>query len=173
MGLESSARAMVDSFNLTTPVEEIVQRKIELASAQFDDTITFINGFETFHQQLQSLVIPTSIATNASLENLQQLSKSLKFERFFGKNIFCISDVDFKAKPDPALFLHAALKLGAPPEDCIVFEDSLYGFQAAQAAGMKCIAIKNHLNHQHLNLAHQAIDDYSQAEDALKKLVLP
>lgn len=173
MGLESSARAMKNTFNLETSVEDIMRRKIELAGDQFSHNIEFITGFEGFHQQLQTLFIPTSIATNAHKENLDQLAKSLNFERFFGNNMYCLADVSNKAKPDPALFLHAAQQLGANPAECIVFEDSLYGFQAAKAAGMRCIAIKNHLNNQHLELAQHAIDDYSQAEDALKKLVLP
>lgn len=173
IGLEVSAKNMKETFNLATPVEEIVRRKIELAGDQFNNNIEFITGFEQFHQQLQSLIIPTSIATNAHKDNLDQLAQSLDFGRFFGKNMYCLADVNNRAKPDPALFLHAAQQLGASPEECIVFEDSLYGFQAAKAAGMRCIAIKNDLNNQHLELAQHAIDDYSQAEDALKKLVLP
>ena len=45
------------------------------------------------------------------------------------------------AKPDPEVFLIAAEKLGADPEDCIVVEDALAGIQAAKAAGMTTIAI--------------------------------
>jgi beta-phosphoglucomutase len=173
MGLRNSAKSMKDTFNLATPAEEIMKRKVELADNLFDHTLEFIGGFETFHKQLQSHIIPTSIATNADHANLQQIARSLNFERFFGKNMYCVADVGFKAKPDPALFLHAAKQLGVKPEECIVFEDSIYGFQAAQAAGMKCIAIKNNFNNQHLSLVNHAIDDYSQAEDALKKLILP
>lgn len=45
------------------------------------------------------------------------------------------------AKPDPEVFLIAAKKLGADPEDCIVVEDALAGIQAARAAGMTAVAI--------------------------------
>ncbi len=173
MGLEGSSQAMKDTFKLLTSADELKKRKIELAEAMFDHNIEFIKGFELFHQQLQVNAIPTSIATNAHAAGLKQHAQMLNFERFFGNNMYCVADVNNKAKPDPALFLHAAKQLGAQPEECIVFEDSLYGFQAAQAAGMKCVAIKNSLNQQHLGLVNQAIDDYSQAEDALKKLVLP
>lgn len=43
-----------------------------------------------------------------------------------------------KFKPDPGLFLMAAEKMGAHPQDCIVIEDSGHGAEAAQAAGMIC-----------------------------------
>ena len=46
-----------------------------------------------------------------------------------------------KAKPDPEVFLIAAKQLGMPPEDCIVFEDSVAGVQAANSANMISIGI--------------------------------
>jgi beta-phosphoglucomutase-like phosphatase (HAD superfamily) len=44
-----------------------------------------------------------------------------------------------RGKPDPDLFLAAALAEGVPPAACVVIEDSLAGVQAAVAAGMRCL----------------------------------
>jgi HAD superfamily hydrolase (TIGR01509 family) len=44
-------------------------------------------------------------------------------------------------KPAPDIFLAAAKKLGARPDDCVVIEDAVNGVRAAHAAGMKCIAV--------------------------------
>ena len=41
-----------------------------------------------------------------------------------------------KGKPSPDIFLLAAQKLGIPPSECLVFEDSPNGIRAASAAGM-------------------------------------
>ncbi len=49
-----------------------------------------------------------------------------------------------KAKPDPEVFLIGAQQLGIPPADCIVFEDSVAGIQAANLAGMISIGIGDH-----------------------------
>ncbi len=46
-----------------------------------------------------------------------------------------------KAKPNPEVFLIAAKKLGVPPENCIVFEDSVAGIKAANIANMTSIGI--------------------------------
>lgn len=173
IGFEASCEKMKRTFNLATPVEEIIKRKLELSESLFNQKIDFIEGFEEFHKELQAHAIPTSIATNAQASDLKKHAQAMNFTQFFGPNMYCIADVGFKPKPDPALFLHAADKLGAKPEECLVFEDSLYGFQAANAAGMKCIAIKNNTNKPHRALAHHAIDDYSQAREAIKKIILP
>jgi HAD superfamily hydrolase (TIGR01509 family) len=170
MGLVNAVIALKKHFNLQQSVEEIAAHKLELANFHLSSNVEFITGFEQFHKRLQDHAIPTSIATNASPENLKHLVKSMNFEKFFGKNIYCIADVQNRAKPDPAVFLHAAKQLGVEPSECIVFEDSLYGFQAAKAAGMKCIAIKNNLNKHLLDQVHDAIDSYHEAEKALKQI---
>jgi sugar-phosphatase len=45
------------------------------------------------------------------------------------------------SKPDPEGFLLGATRLGVDPSDCLVFEDSEAGIQAAQAAGMRVIGV--------------------------------
>ncbi len=44
-------------------------------------------------------------------------------------------------KPDPEVYLTASARLGVPPEECMVIEDSPPGIQAALAAGMYAIAV--------------------------------
>ena len=44
-------------------------------------------------------------------------------------------------KPAPDTFLLAAQMLGVDPADCIVFEDSLAGIEAAANAGMPVVAV--------------------------------
>jgi len=46
-----------------------------------------------------------------------------------------------KAKPDPEVFLKAAEAIQIKPENCIVFEDSVAGIQAANKANMISIGI--------------------------------
>lgn len=170
MGLQHAAKALKQHFDLEETVEDIMNQKIMLANVHFSQQLEYIEGFETFHKKLQDHAIPTGIATNSHPDNLQTIVDVMKFERFFGKNIYSMAHVNFKAKPDPALFLHTAEMLGVKPEECIVFEDSIHGFNAAKAAGMKCIAIKNKNNANLLDLVDTSIDSYDEAEEALRKI---
>jgi len=46
-------------------------------------------------------------------------------------------------KPAPDMFLLAAKKMGVAPQRCLVFEDAVPGFQAAEAAGMKWVKVNS------------------------------
>ncbi|MEV4349138.1 HAD-IA family hydrolase [Actinoplanes sp. NPDC049596] len=46
-------------------------------------------------------------------------------------------------KPDPAVYRLALERLGLGPEQALAFEDTPHGVAAAQAAGLRCVAIPN------------------------------
>lgn len=46
-----------------------------------------------------------------------------------------------KTKPDPEVFLNAAIELGLNPSECVVVEDAPSGIIAAKTAGMFCIGV--------------------------------
>jgi len=50
-------------------------------------------------------------------------------------------DEGLPGKPEPAIFLEAARRMGAAPADCIVFEDAPFGIEAARRAGMRAVAV--------------------------------
>jgi HAD superfamily hydrolase (TIGR01509 family) len=53
-----------------------------------------------------------------------------------------VSSEDYvNSKPAPDAFLVAAARLGVAPEDCLVFEDTDLGIQAATAAGMASVRV--------------------------------
>jgi len=167
IGLLEAAKVIKKAFDLNDSIETLAMDTKRAAHNFFENELDFIEGFEAFHKKLQHNMIPTSIATNADQASLTLLNNKLNLHRFFGQNLYSIETVGNKAKPNPDIFLHAAKQLQVEPHECVVFEDSLFGFQAAQKAGMKCIAIKNSINHNSLKLAHHAITSYHEAEEAL------
>lgn len=65
-----------------------------------------------------------------------------------GFEVICTADDVENTKPDPALFLMAAEKLGAAPDQVIVFEDSPNGILGAKRAEMFVVAVPNPLTAQ-------------------------
>lgn len=74
-------------------------------------------------------------ASKNAVPILEKINLLSKFE--------CIVDGNsvIKGKPNPEVFLKAADGLQVPPAECIVFEDSIAGIQAANAADMISIGI--------------------------------
>ncbi len=73
-----------------------------------------------------------------------------------------------KAKPDPEVFIKAAELLNVPPTDCIVFEDSQAGIEAANKAGMVTIGIGDKKT---LNKADYIFKDFTEINESfLEKL---
>jgi len=70
-------------------------------------------------------------------------------------------DVD-NGKPAPDPFLLAAERLGIAPERCLVFEDTVAGIRAGQAAGMKVIALTTTSPSETLSQADGIIANYLQ-----------
>jgi len=68
-----------------------------------------------------------------------------------------------KAKPDPEVFLIAAKHLNMKPEDCIVFEDSVAGVQAANTANMISIGIGEK---EVLHEADYIFSDFTEIENS-------
>ena len=73
------------------------------------------------------------------------------------------------AKPDPEVFVKGANALGIAAKDCIVFEDSIAGIQAANIAGMTSIGIGDA---EVLHEADHVFTDFTQlSNDFLDTLI--
>ena len=93
---------------------------------------------------LARLALPTCVASSSTPDSLRRkLTKTGLYDHFEGR-IFSAVEV-LNGKPAPDLFLHAADRLGAHPNRCLVVEDSLYGVLAARAAGMRVLAFETEL----------------------------
>lgn len=62
-----------------------------------------------------------------------------------------------RGKPDPQGFQLGAEQMGVDPAAVLVFEDSLFGVQAAKAAGMACIAVEGTRSRDELEGAADAV----------------
>ncbi|WP_445191580.1 HAD-IA family hydrolase [Sphingomonas sp. Tas61C01] len=73
--------------------------------------------------------------------------------------VMITSDDVERGKPDPSCFLLGAERLGVRAADCLVFEDTVAGLTAADAAGAAGLAIT--VTHDHpIDTGHPSILDY-------------
>ena len=80
-----------------------------------------------------------ALATSAPLPNIDAVFEALALGRFLDAVVS--ADEVGRGKPDPAIFLEAAQRLGLAPARCVVVEDAPAGLEAARRAGMASIGI--------------------------------
>jgi len=122
---------------LAMPVEDVARRKEALyfeIIPELKAVPEVLEHIEVSHGQIPFAVVSGSTrdSVTASLTVLKLL------DRF--DTLVCAGDYQ-RSKPDPEPFLLAAERLGVAPEDCLVFEDTEMGIQAATAAGMASVKV--------------------------------
>ncbi|WP_328480441.1 HAD family hydrolase [Streptomyces sp. NBC_00377] len=130
-------------------IHDLIQERTgQRLPAEFDDTF-HRRVFAAFEQELEPMTgavdvlaklaadgIAYCVASSGSHERIRVGHRKTGLDRWFeDTRIFSSQDVG-KGKPAPDLFLHAARRMGVPPERCVVVEDSPLGVRAAVAARM-------------------------------------
>ncbi len=122
--------------------KEIVDTKEERYRNLYGKQITVLEGAREFLEEGMKLEIPMGIGTASNQANIDFAIDFLNLRHYLSA-IVGADDVQL-SKPHPETWLKLAEALQTPPEQCIVFEDAPKGVEAAQAAGMKAVAITGH-----------------------------
>lgn len=115
-------------------------RKEELYRAAARRGVPLLPGARALLAGLRAAGARQALGSSAPRANLD-LILDLTGTRPYFDAVVSMEDTT-RGKPDPQVFLLAAQRLGLPPARCLVLEDAPAGVQAAQAAGMKCVAIR-------------------------------
>ena len=83
--------------------------------------------------------VPTALASSTRRERVAQMLDAEGLTDYF--TVIVCGDMVSRSKPHPDIFLAAADRLGVPPEDCYVIEDSYNGIRAAHHVGMHPIMV--------------------------------
>ncbi|SPF80351.1 HAD family hydrolase [Pseudoprimorskyibacter insulae] len=104
---------------------------------------------------------PMAVVTNAPRQNALAMLQAIGLKDRLPTLV--IGDECDRGKPAPDPYLQAMNLLGLAPDQCIAFEDSPSGVQAAAAAGAFTIGVRSSLNDAALRAAgaHQTIQDFN------------
>lgn len=127
----------------------------------FASQVPPVPGVVELIQTLAQRAVPLAVATSGPRENAELITDQLGIRSLFGAMVAGL-DVTV-AKPDPTIFLEAARRLGVPPAESVVFEDSPAGVEAAIRAGAYCVGVATSEPHEVLKAkgAHQVVDDFT------------
>jgi len=127
-------KALIEKFNLETPLEEFVEIRMEILQ-KLRKNINYAPCAKEILRFLRSkgkiLILATSSNKSSLYEEIPQLIE------YFHRII--TSDDVKNSKPDPEIYEKAVE--GFNKYESIVIEDSPYGIMAAKRAGLKCIGV--------------------------------
>jgi len=96
-----------------------------------------VPGLKAFLREYDG--VPMAVATNAEPENVALVLDQGGIRPYF--QVILDGHQVRNPKPDPEIYQLAARRLGASAANCIVFEDSKSGVQAARDAGMRVVGL--------------------------------
>lgn len=88
---------------------------------------------------------PLAVASGGIRRLVLKTVEALRIAECF--DAVCTAEDVSRGKPEPDLFLLAATRLAVPAVECVVFEDSDLGLEAARRAGMQGVDIRPWLPH--------------------------
>lgn len=141
MSFRETAQYIQAKFNLPSTIEEIMDTWNKMAFQKYAEEIEFKEGAFAFIKMLKEKGIRTAICTSNSRELVNAVGEHLGFIPYFD-TIITSCEVG-AGKPAPDIYLEAARRLGASPEECLVFEDIVVGLTSGKRAGMRLCAVED------------------------------
>ena len=123
--------------DLKMPIEAVAERKESLYFSLLHDLKPIPEVLEQIVAQHDQ--IPFAVVSGSTRESIVNSLAAVGLLDCF--SILVGSEDYARSKPAPDAFLTAAARLGVAPKDCLVFEDTDMGIQAATAAGMASVRI--------------------------------
>lgn len=164
IGLRKGCELVKEILKLDDQVHDLMREKENEANLLYKEGVKFIDGFLDFHQKVLQHKLNTAIATNADPTTVAVTNEILNLRKLFGEHIYDISHANYKAKPNPDIYLYVADKFKLEPAECIAIEDSKHGSEAAKTAGMTCIGINTSKNPSQLEKCDLIINKYHEID---------
>lgn len=142
-------------------IPALIQQKTRVFEQLARTEGRIIEGVREFLDMLAEARIPIAICSGALRPEIELILEEARLRDRF--DIIVSAEEVRRGKPDPEGFLLALRRLNETwpdaiaPEGCVVIEDSHWGLQAAQAAGMKTIAVTNTYDAAQLQQADKVV----------------
>jgi len=153
----------------------LVAEKETIYRELFAPVFREVSGFRAFAAAAHARGLGIGVGTAGDRHNIAFAMRHLAMEP--APQVIVGGDEGLAGKPEPAIFVEAARRLGVAPARCVVFEDAPFGIEAARRAGMAAVAVCTSHSAHDLAGPHvlAAIDDYAGlvAQTLLQQLSSP
>lgn len=153
-------------------LQALIDEKESIYRELFAPVFAEVGGFRSFAGQARARGLKIGVGTAGDRHNIAFAFGHLAMAE--APHAVVGGDEGLPGKPEPAIFLEAARRMGADAAECIVFEDAPFGIEAARRAGMRAVAVCTSHSPEELAGPHvlASVRDYNEliSSDFLGKL---
>jgi HAD superfamily hydrolase (TIGR01509 family) len=140
----------------TVEKSEFVDIYDEAAEDVYGEHAALMDGFRDIVADLRGDGVDVALVSSAPHDWIDVVLE--RFDLDFDA-VVSAEDVNAPGKPGPAIYEHAADRLGHPPSGCVAVEDSENGVEAAVRAGADCVGYRNGAKELDLSAADAVVSD--------------
>lgn len=162
--MAESARYFME-LGVPGPEERIVEDLCALMAENYRLRIPLKPGVAEYLEKLRAQGARLAVATATALPLVHACLRRLGVEDCFE----CFSSCESlgRSKEFPDVYLEAARRMGAKPEETVVFEDSLFAAHTAKKAGFRVVGVYETVNEEEwpalAELSEETITDWREA----------
>ena len=138
----TGAECMNELFGRTVAHDEawtLIHEKEGIYRELFAPVFAEVAGFKVFAGEARERGLKIGVGTAGDKHNIAFAMSHLNWQP--APHAVVGGDEGLPGKPEPAIFLEAARRMGVHAADCIVFEDAPFGIEAARRAGMRAVGV--------------------------------
>lgn len=139
MSFQASALYFLEKYHLSLTLEDIMNFWFSFARDQYENHVEAKPFAKEYLCRLYEQGVKLCLATAANRKLATSVLDRLGIYELF--HVFVTVDEFGKGKATPDIFLHSAKLLETEPQDCVVFEDSLYAVESALSAGFQVYGV--------------------------------
>ncbi len=168
--IDVGVQIFIGAYDIPLTAAEIIRRKTAIFNEMMAHGVPVMPGLVELQAEINRRALPWAVATSSPRHHAEFILTQL------GLRDTCwaiaAGDEVHKGKPAPDIYLLAAERLGKDPGHCLALEDSAPGCWAADAAGMRVIAIPNgQTKTADFTAAHHMFDSLHDVVGNLDKLL--
>ncbi len=140
MGTKTGWSDMIQDFGLGRPRSHYSERYHAIVLEQYRQKSTAAPGAVALVRGIRAAGMPIAVASSSVRPWVEACLERIRLLDAFDV-IVSGSDVE-QGKPDPAIYVETAARLGVDPARCLAIEDAPAGIESAKRAGMTCWAVR-------------------------------
>ncbi len=143
--IENYWESIFDYYGIEPIAVHRIAKEHESMYLALKEEVKLMNNVKNWLEKFKLAGYKIYIASSSHTEIIEKMIKKFNIGKYIDGYVG--GNLVKKGKPNPDIFEKALEISGMKANECIVFEDSANGIQAATAAGIKCIGFNNKNQH--------------------------